>query len=395
MKLGLRRTILGAAATMFVCVLGVAVNGQGRAGGAAPAPAAGQERAPLAKEVFHNVTVLGDLTVNEFMGTMGIFSSSLGMSCEDCHAADDRKWENFQVDNPRKRMARRMITMVQEINKTNFGGRPLVSCYSCHRGADRPRVDPDLTQLYGGVPQPDPRYIVAVNAPGQPAPAVILDKYIAAVGGAAKAAQLTSFTAQGTAVGYGPESAEERKVEIYAKAPNQFATTIHTGNGDMNRVYNGVNGWLAETLRPVDVLALSGRDLEGMRADAMTLFPSNIKTMLNNLKTGSPSVIDDRDVSMVQGTTPSGTVVSLYFDDQTGMLRRMMRYVESPVGPLVTQWDYEDYKDVNGFKMPFKVTHTWLDGREIMELTAYQVNANIPATRFNKPPASVAPKPKA
>jgi hypothetical protein len=302
MKLGVRRTILGAAAAIFVCMLGAAVSGQGRAGGAPAAPA-GVERAPLSEEVFKNVQVLKGLTVNEFMGTMGIFSSSLGMSCEDCHAADDRKWENFQVDNARKRMARRMITMVQEINKTNFGGRPLVSCYSCHRGADRPRVDPDLTQLYGGVPQPDPRYVVAAQAPGQPMPTVILDKYLQALGGAQKAATLTSFTAQGTAVGYGPESAEERKVEMYAKAPAQFTTVIHTGNGDITRVYNGVNGWLAETLRPVDVLALNGRDLEGMRADAMALFPSNIKTMLNGLKTGAPSVIDDKDVSMVQGTT--------------------------------------------------------------------------------------------
>jgi hypothetical protein len=73
----------------------------------------------------------------------------------------------------------------------------------------------------------------------------------------------------------------------------------------------------------------------------------------------------------------------------------MMRYVESPVGPLVTQWDYENYKDVNGFKMPFKVTHTWLDGREIIELTQVRPNAPVEAARFNKPSAAVAPKPKA
>ncbi len=389
MKLGLRRTILGTAAASFVCMLGVALNGQGQAAGQA-AP----ERPPMSEEVFKNVQVLKGIPVNEFMGTMGIFSSSLGMSCEDCHAADDRKWENFQVDNARKRMARRMIVMMQEINKTNFGGRQMVTCYSCHRGADKPRTASDLTVLYGGVPQPDPAYVIT-QAPNQPMPAVILDKYLAAVGGAQKAAALTSFTAQGTAVGYGPESAEERKVEIYSKAPAQLTTVIHTGNGDITRVYNGVNAWLAETLRPVDVLPLAGKDLEGARADAMLLLPSNIKTALEKLRVGFSSVIDDQDVNVVQGNTPAGTVVTLYFDDKTGLLRRMMRYVDSPVGPLVTQWDYENYKDVNGVKMPYKLTHTWLDGREIMELTQIRPNVAIPTTRFNKPGPAVAPKPRA
>ena len=385
MKLGLRRTVLGAAATMFVGMLGVALSGQ-----AQPAP----EPAPVAEQVFKNVQVLKGISVNEFMGTMGVFSSALGMSCEDCHAADDRAWETFAVDNPRKNMARRMVTMMAEINKTHFGGRQVVTCYSCHRGADRPRTASDLEQLYGGAPQPNPNYIVT-QAVGQPMPAVILDKYIAAVGGAQRLAGLTSFIAQGLAVGYGPESAAERKVEIYAKAPNQFATIIHTGNGDINRVTDGVNAWLAETLRPVDVLPLAGRDLEGAKIDAVVLFPANIKTALTRMRVGFPSVIDDKDVSHVQGTATGGTVVSLYFDDETGLLRRMLRYVDSPVGPLLTQWDYEDYKDVNGIKMPHKVTHTWLDGREIIELTQIRTNVAIENARFAKPRAAVAPKPRA
>src|SRR5919107_483973 len=103
----MRRMVLGAAATLFVGMLGVALNGQ-----AQPAP----EPAPLAEQVFKNVQVLKGLTVNEFMGTMGIFSSALGMSCEDCHAADDRNWDGFAVDNPRKNMARVMIVMMQAIN---------------------------------------------------------------------------------------------------------------------------------------------------------------------------------------------------------------------------------------------------------------------------------------
>src|SRR5512144_3193808 len=95
------------------CVLvTVALRGQ--------APAA---QPPLSEEVFKNVQVLRGITVNEFMGTMGIFSASLGMSCEDCHRSGDSSWANDATESPRKQMARAMVTMMATINKQHFGGR--------------------------------------------------------------------------------------------------------------------------------------------------------------------------------------------------------------------------------------------------------------------------------
>jgi hypothetical protein len=78
--------------------------------------------------------------------------------------------------------------------------------------------------------------------------------------------------------------------------------------------------------------------------------------------------------------------VTLYFDTQTGLLTRLMRYADSPVGRIVTQYDYEDYRPVADVKIPFKWTRTWLDGRSRFELTDIQPNVNIPADRFAGPP---------
>src|ERR1700676_2843704 len=87
-----------------------------------------QEQKPLmAEDVFKNVQVLKGIPVDEFMGTMGIFSAALGISCENCHAANDSKWENYAGDNTaRKRTARAMIGMMAAINQTYFGGRQVV-----------------------------------------------------------------------------------------------------------------------------------------------------------------------------------------------------------------------------------------------------------------------------
>jgi hypothetical protein len=383
MKLGSRQATLMVMATMFGFLLGVVtLRGQ-----AAP------EKPPMSDEVFKNVQVLKGIPVDQFMSTMGFFSASLGMSCEDCHSADDRNWEGFAADNTRKRMARRMITMMQAINKANFGGRQMVTCYSCHRGADRPRVTPDLAALNGPLPEPDPNATVA-QAPGAPAADQILDRYIQALGGAQRLATLTSFVATGTRVGYGPES-EKRPVEIFANAPGQRTTIIHTSNGDSTATYDGRAGWIAAPLRPVAVLALSGQELDGVKLDAELSFPARIKQAVGKWRVGFPSTIDDREVDVLQGTTAGGTIATFYFDKETGLLTRMVRYSDSPVGKIPTQIDYADYRDVSGVKMPHRFTLTWLDGLDTVELSEVRPNASIDAAKFGKPAPPAPPPPRA
>jgi len=379
MKLGSRRTGGAVAGTALVWLLGVVlVSGQG-----------GATQAPLmAEQVFKNVQVLKGTTVNEFMGTMGIFSAALGMSCGDCHAGDDSKWENYAEDNPRKQMARVMVLMMANINRTSFRGRQVVTCYTCHRGSDRPKVTPSLEALYGTLPPQDPADVIEQSTFAPP-PDQVLDKYIQALGGSQRLAALTSFVAKGVAVGYGPE-AEKRPVEIYARASGQLTTIIHTSGGDNVTTFDGRNAWVSAPFRPVAVLALTGHDLEGARLDADLSFPARITQALTKWRVGFPTVIGNRDVQVVQGTSAGGANATLFFDAESGLLLRQLRYADSPVGRLPTQVDYSDYRDVAGVKMPFRWTLTWLDGRENFELSEVQPNVTIDAARFGRPAAPVA-----
>src|SRR5262249_29279574 len=108
--------------------------------------AAAQTQAPQsAEQVFKNVQVLKGIPVAESMTRRGAFLAGFGMSCDACNAANDSKWENYALDtSPKKRTARRMIQMVTAINKDNFGGRQMVTCWTCHRGTDHPKVTPNL-----------------------------------------------------------------------------------------------------------------------------------------------------------------------------------------------------------------------------------------------------------
>jgi photosynthetic reaction center cytochrome c subunit len=368
-----------------ICSIGVSsVNGQARA----------DQKPLMAEDVFKNVTVLKGISVNEFMGTMGFFSSSLGLNCVYCHVADSMQdWQKFAEDVPRKRMARVMIQMVNNINRTNFGGRRVVTCYSCHRGAERPKVVPSLADQYG-VPQEDPNEIeIVANAPPGPTADQILDKYIAAVGGTQRAAALTSLVGKGTYEGY---ETYHQKVpfEVFAKAPGQATTIVHTQNGDSTSVFDGQSGWVAGADKPVPLLAMTpGAELDGAKFDAELFFPARIKQSLTQWRTGFPiTTIEDREVVVLQGIGAGKTRIKLYFDRETGLLARQVRYAETVVGVIPTQIDYTNYREVNGVKIPFRWTVTWTNGQSIIELNDVQANVPIDAARFARPaPAVVAP----
>ena len=338
---------------------------------------------PLAEEVFKNVQVLKGIPVNQFMETMGFFSASLGADCTFCHVAESGgSWARYADDNAHKRTARRMVLMMSAINRNDFGGRQVVTCYTCHRGGDRPKVTPSLAALYGASPSEEPNDVIA-PAPGALSADQVLDKYIRALGGAG--ANLTSFVAKGTYEGYADRT--KHPVEVFAKAPGQRATIVHAPDGDISTIVDGRAGWIAAPLteRPVPVLALAGGDLDAARLEAELSFPARIKQAFREWRVGFSATIDDREVQVVQGTSAGRAPATFYFDGESGLLVRLVRYADSPVGRIPMQTDYADYREVSGVKIPFRWTSTWLDGRSTIELSEVQANVAIASATFARP----------
>jgi outer membrane lipoprotein-sorting protein len=380
MKFGLSRTFFGATGTVIVCVLGV-VFASGQAGP--------QQRPQMAEEVFKNVPALKGIPVDEFMDTMGMFAAALNMNCTDCHTEDSgSSWVNFAKETPLKQTARRMILMVNNLNRNNFRGERRVTCYTCHRGDQSPKVVPSLAVQYG-VPMDDPNEIEIFPDPQAPSADQIFDKYIQALGGAQRLAGLTSFAAKGTYMGYDTEQMKV-PVEVFAKAPNQRATIVHTLLGDSVRTYDGRSGWIAAPDKPLPLMPLTRGNLEGARIDAILSFPTQVRQAFNQWRVGL-TTIDDREVRVVQGTNAGQLPVNLYFDE-SGVLVRAVRFSETSVGAVPTQVDYADYRDVSGVKMPFRWTTTWTNGQSTTELTEVQPNVPIDAARFARPAPAPAPK---
>ncbi len=386
----LKQRGLGSAPVLISCV-GIAtvwLMGVVSAAGGGQAPAAQQM---LAKEVFKNVQVMGDMPVADFMTSMGLMCASLAFDCADCHDAAGTQNVNWAADTPRKRTARRMVTMVETINRENFGGRVMVTCWTCHRNRDWPVTAPTMDIMYGE-PTLQPDEVIS-QRPGMPQAATILDKYIAAVGGAERLSQLRSYVASATSLGFGGFGGGG-VVEINAAAPDKRSTIIRfpdaPDRGESTRSYNGSEGWIRTPLSVLGEYQLTGAELDGARVDALLGFPGQIKTALTNFRVGFPEDIDGRSMQVVQGDGPNTMPVTLYFDSETGLLARVIRYSRSPIGRMPTQMDYADYRDVEGIKMPFTWTFSWLDGRDTFTLTNVRLNASIDDARFQKPSTAAA-----
>ena len=372
--------------TAAVCMLAAALaNGQ----------SAPPEKPLMADDIFKNIQVLRGLTVDQFMGTMGFIAAALSMNCSECHHTGSV--ERYADDTPMKQTARKMILMVNALNKSNFGGKRMVTCYSCHRSDARPKITPSLAEQYGTPPLDDPDELEIPDTPNAAAPAAdqVLNKYIQALGGAQKLASITSFTGKGTYEGFDTEG-DKFPVEIYAKAPNERTTIVHLRAGDNIRTFDGRNAWntSAGTLLPIPVFTLTGGEFEGARIDASLSFPGQVKQILKNWRTGFPSTtIDDKDVDVVEGSSADNSPVKLYFDKKTGLLVRQVRYTDTALGLNPTQIDYGDYRDVSGVKMPYHLTTTWTDGRSTIVLSELRANVSIDAAKFAKPTGNAAKNP--
>jgi photosynthetic reaction center cytochrome c subunit len=92
-----------------------------------------------AVDLYQNVKVLNDLTVDQFnrvMLGMTAWVAPADQSCNYCHGE-----AMYLDDKYTKRVARRMLLMVRDINKnwTSHVAQTGVVCYTCHRGAPVPK----------------------------------------------------------------------------------------------------------------------------------------------------------------------------------------------------------------------------------------------------------------
>lgn len=345
----------------------------------APQPHAGPSAKPQsgekkAEEQFKNIQVLKGVPADQIFPTMQFISASLGVECEFCHTPPD-----FEKDDKKaKQTARKMMEMMIAINADNFDRRREVTCYSCHRGNAQPvAIPPVMTaEARNGMVEPKKAEPVVSTLPTADQ---LLDKYVQAAGGATAIDNITTRVMKGQ-IEVGDKS---MPIEIYTKYPEKRISFTHMPEGDSITAFNGREGWLGVPGRPVR--EMQGNDLDGAAIDADLHLATHLKQMFSEAKVQGTEKIGDRETYEIVGQRDGKTPIRLYFDEQSGLLVRLVRFGETALGWLPTQIDYTDYRDTDGVKIPYGWTLARTGGRFTIRVSEVKQNVAVDDEKFVKP----------
>jgi hypothetical protein len=324
-----------------------------------------------AEQVYKNIQVLKGTPADQLLPAMQFISASLGVHCEHCHVEGA-----FDKDDKKpKQQARQMIQMMMAINQNNFSGHREVTCYSCHGGALHPLATPRVVgETVSEAPHPE------AAAPPSGSPDEILNHYLQAIGGAAPLQSIHNQTEKGTLdAGIGGQF----PVEIAMKSPDKRSQIVHFTSGDSVELLNGNAGWSLVPGRPLH--EMSPAELESARMQADPAFLDRVRHSYSEFKIVREIQIENHAAIVVRASASNLPPLQLCFDKTSGLLLRLVRFIDSPLGRNPTQIDYSDYRSVAGTMQPFRWTVSQPQNHYTVQLTEISVNQPLEDSRFAKP----------
>jgi len=223
----------------------------------------------------------------------------------------------------------------------------------------------------------------APQAGNAPSVDQILDRYVQAVGGKEAIQKVTSRDMKGTLDN--SDDGTTSPAEVFTKAPNKYLEVVKLGDaGEALQGWNGETGWgkdpdsgLHDTEKAEQIAAK--RDYDFYRE-------IRLKDLFPKMALSGKTKVDDRDAYIIEATSPDGATEKWYFDAESGLLvRRDFERVTIDDGIVLYEMDYDDYKDVDGLKLPHTVYRKTPDYTLTYRFTEIKQNVPVEDTKFNKP----------
>lgn len=339
-----------------------------------------------------NIQVLKGLPESQLFPLMNFVSVSLGVRCAFCHVQgakdpttghDTWIWESD--DKPAKRTARSMMRMTMDLNKNyaaDFRGNN-ITCFTCHQGHNDPIGLPPLPLTASGHEPPSPGGAGAPTPrPTPPTPEQILDKYTQAIGGRDAAAKLQTRVMRGLV-----EQSQGRMpaIEITMKGSDKLLVVITAQDHSVTtQSFNGSKGWSKNSR---GMRELTPDEVAQFRRAAELYNVVGVTQPASDFRFGGRRQVGDHEAYVLRGKAPDGRAERLYFDTQTGLLLRKQFVMETMLVPIPEQIDYEDYRDVDGVKLPFTIRVSNIDTFNSSTRKFTEVKGNVPVddSLFNMP----------
>ena len=334
-----------------------------------------QQKEKPAEQVYKNIQALKGIPALQLRPTMTFIAGSLGVSCEHCHI---NPWES-DVKSA-KQIARRHIQMTQSINNENFGGKMVITCNTCHQG--RP-VPPSIPSIAQAAWLKSENKSEAVKSSGAlPTVDQVFERYTQAAGGKTAVEKLKTRVLKGSLTSYNAMTKPvPLSFEIY-EAPNKRLVIINTPNGSSSQGFNGINGWISS---PVEKREMTAEELSQFKHSAELYKIIKLKESYTQKRVIGIERFGAREAYVIEVTPNDGKSEKLFFDVQTGLLIRERVESETALGAIVEETDFEDYREVEGVKLPFTIRLSKLDSGLIRKFTEVRFNVPMDESKFNMP----------
>jgi hypothetical protein len=219
----------------------------------------------------------------------------------------------------------------------------------------------------------------------------IIEKSIAAMGGRAAMEKVKTRVATGTLSIGTPAGDLTGSVEMFAAAPNKQRTVIKAdltqfGAGELlvDQRFDGTTGYVMDSMQ-------GNRDITGSQLDNMkaSSFPHPFlayKALGIAVKLGAKEKVADRDAYLLTFEPAAGNPIRQYVDAETFLPTRGIIRVNLPQLGEIEQWiDASDYRELDGVKVPFKLTLTNSMQTITFTFATIENNAAVDEKMFAKP----------
>jgi zinc protease len=222
---------------------------------------------------------------------------------------------------------------------------------------------------------------VAATAVALPSSDQLLDSYEKAIGGREAWMKINSRISKGTIEI--PAANITGDVEVHQKAPDKLLSVAVVAGQAFRRGFDGTVAWSDDPMN--GLREETGAALASSKREADFYHPMDLRKLYPKLAVTGTEKVGDHDTYVLEATNADGKTDKMYFDAKTSLLVRSQNHRAGPDGDAVYTGDIEDYRDVDGLKLPFVVHQVSDQATFTITFTEIKQNVDLTDDQFLKP----------
>jgi hypothetical protein len=209
----------------------------------------------------------------------------------------------------------------------------------------------------------------------------VLDKYVTALGGRAAFEKLTSRVSKGTVEI--PDASISGTIEVSEKAPDKSLTVISLQGMVMREGADTSGAWQDDPT--MGIQDKKGDELASAKRDSTFNSEIKMKDIYKTLAVTAKDTVGGKPAYVVLATPAQGMPTRFYFDADSGMLVKLHSTRDTPQGPIDVDVLLEDFRVVDGIKVPFTVRQVTSMFTMVVHMTDIKHNVALDDAIFKKP----------